>query len=158
MSPHSLSALRAIGGVTLGLALSLAIAIAQARAGQTFEQLEVTVTAADPSLAQPDAEVWDVLAVRDVQVRSEVAEAKLDTTASVAIHLQTNATMDPADWRTIETVRVTEGLDVPPLMVDRELHATGERPLLRYLRWAVELSAPDPGQSVRFGVVGVARE
>jgi hypothetical protein len=144
--------------MALGLALTAAVAVARAFAGQAFEQTEATVSATDPSLAQPDAGVWDVLNVRDMSVRFKVAAATLDTTASALIHLQTNATLAAADWRTIETYRVTEGIDFPPLMGDREISADGDLPMLRYVRWLVEFSAPAPNQSVRFEMVGVGRE
>ena len=77
MSSPPLSRVCRAAGLALGLVL--AVSAPPSFAGQAFEQPEITVSATDATLAQGDAEAWDVLAVRDVQLRIKVAAATLDT-------------------------------------------------------------------------------
>ncbi len=91
-------------------------------------------------------------------LKFKITAVSLDSNKYVRVNLQTNATLDEPDWKTVTNVTFTEGSQTTPYVAYGLASIEDTVPLSRFARWEVEFESSTASQHVTFSVVGVARE
>ncbi|MAE69314.1 MAG: hypothetical protein CME06_02470 [Gemmatimonadetes bacterium] len=148
--PHPFAAPILIAALTVSAPCALA-------AGMVV-QPETRIYRTSEFVVQPQDDLWDVLACRDITVQLKITEEELSSSTKATVTLQTSNVRPGQDWETLDSLQVTDGDSLP---LRKHLRLTVEdnsTPLGRFLRWQVRFSDTSSEQHIAFQASGACRD